>query len=130
MTASLILLSGGLDSTAALLHEYLTGPDKLQAVFFDYGQPAAAREHDAARAVADDWHVHLHYRNLRPAFLGVDAGLMRGGQLSARDPRPRGSVTRNGRSCSGCAAGGRTRPSCIAPGRATRPSSAGSAPRA
>lgn len=48
---ALVLLSGGLDSTAAL-HWALDQPMPVHALGFDYGQPNRASELDAARGVA------------------------------------------------------------------------------
>ncbi len=47
----LVLLSGGLDSAAALAFVKANGAH-ARAVFFDYGQPAAAQERKASAAVA------------------------------------------------------------------------------
>jgi 7-cyano-7-deazaguanine synthase len=52
----LILLSGGIDSTACL-HYYQTKGNPLQGLFLDYGQPAAERESDAAAKIADHYRV-------------------------------------------------------------------------
>lgn len=48
---AVVLLSGGLDSTVALAAAAAAG-SVCSALFFDYGQRAARREHEAARAVA------------------------------------------------------------------------------
>jgi 7-cyano-7-deazaguanine synthase len=49
---SVVLLSGGLDSTVALALAAQSGPWPVAALFFDYGQHAAAREDHAARRIA------------------------------------------------------------------------------
>jgi predicted subunit of tRNA(5-methylaminomethyl-2-thiouridylate) methyltransferase len=46
-----VLLSGGIDSTACAAF-YLSQDFQVHAVFVDYGQVAARREADAAKAVA------------------------------------------------------------------------------
>ncbi len=49
---SVVLLSGGLDSTAALALAPEAGYEPAAALFFDYGQRAARNEERAARAIA------------------------------------------------------------------------------
>jgi queuosine biosynthesis protein QueC len=75
-TRSLVLLSGGLDSVAALLLETKWGADNVEAVFFRYGQPMAAREFASARRACEALSVTLHMRNLEPVFHAFTAGLM------------------------------------------------------
>ena len=56
-----ILMSGGIDSTATIV--VCQGTDaRVSGVFIDYGQPAAKSEWQAARDVAD--HYHLKVRKL------------------------------------------------------------------
>lgn len=73
---SLVLLSGGLDSVAALLLECRWGPDCVEALFIDYGQPMALRERAAAREAASAVGVPLHFMNIREAFQAVTGSLM------------------------------------------------------
>lgn len=67
MTSSLVLLSGGLDSTTLLAAEveraHLLG-SRLEAVFVDYGQ-RHIREAKAAVTVAQHYAVRLHELDLR-----------------------------------------------------------------
>lgn len=72
----MVLLSGGLDSVAALLLETKWGADNVEAVFFRYGQPMAAREYASARRACEALSVTLHMRNLEPVFHAFAAGLM------------------------------------------------------
>jgi 7-cyano-7-deazaguanine synthase len=53
-----LLLGGGLDSTA-LIPFYQTRGAALHAVHFDYGQPSAAAERRAARAICHHYKVPL-----------------------------------------------------------------------
>lgn len=53
-----VLLSGGLDSTACLSF-YREADSPVDAVFVDYGHPAAAFEREAAEAVARAYEVRL-----------------------------------------------------------------------
>jgi 7-cyano-7-deazaguanine synthase len=57
-TNALILLSGGIDSTACV-HFYLSQGLTVEALFIDYGQAAAAQEARAAAAIAAHYHVLL-----------------------------------------------------------------------
>jgi len=52
MLRAVALLSGGLDSTAALALAGTLRMEPAAALFFDYGQAAAVREWDAARRIA------------------------------------------------------------------------------
>lgn len=60
-----LLLSGGIDS-AATLAVYFRQKAHIDAVFFDYGQPARRSEWEAAQAIAAHYNV-----NLRRIRLGV-----------------------------------------------------------
>ena len=53
-----ILLSGGLDS-AACVSFYLTSGSPVDAIFVDYGQPAARFEFSAASAIASQLAINL-----------------------------------------------------------------------
>ena len=81
---ALVLLSGGLDSTAALILKVRHGPDTVEAVFFRYGQPMADQEYARARHACEVLGVTLHMRNLEPVFHAFTEGLMRS-PASARD---------------------------------------------
>ncbi|MFF4777460.1 7-cyano-7-deazaguanine synthase QueC [Microtetraspora fusca] len=63
MTTTLILLSGGLDSTVLAAHYYENGDD-LHALSVDYGQ-RHIRELDSARAVADHYGIRHDTLDLR-----------------------------------------------------------------
>lgn len=76
MTNSMVLLSGGLDSVAALLFERKVGAEHVEAVFFDYGQPMRKHERAAARAVCEATGTWLHERDLAPVFSAFSGGLM------------------------------------------------------
>lgn len=54
----LVLLSGGIDSTACTAF-YLTQRFSVCALFFDYGQPSARRESDAASAICRHYGIPL-----------------------------------------------------------------------
>lgn len=58
---SVVLLSGGLDSTVAFA---LKAADAVLAVTYDYGQRAAKREIEAARAIATHYAVRHEIRPL------------------------------------------------------------------
>ena len=53
-----VLLSGGVDSTATLA-EYVRHRAPVQAVFFDYRQPARRSEWEAAQAVSKHYRIPL-----------------------------------------------------------------------
>lgn len=53
-----VSLSGGIDSTACAAF-YLQRGFSVRAVFVDYGQIAARREEEAAKAVARNYQIHL-----------------------------------------------------------------------
>lgn len=75
----LVLLSGGLDSAAALMQASRTlSYEQLDGVFFDYGQPASVREWDAAERIARSCGARVVYRTLREAFIGMGVGLLAG----------------------------------------------------
>lgn len=66
---TMVLLSGGLDSTAALLWALAEDPAS-EAVFIYYGQPAAQHECERAIAVARELGVTFHRLDLASAFYG------------------------------------------------------------
>ncbi len=72
----LILLSGGLDSTACL-DFYLDLGRTSCALFVDYGQPAAVAELQAARAIAEFYSVSISYMRCEGAQK-KNAGLISG----------------------------------------------------
>jgi len=63
---SVVLLSGGLDSTVSLAHALRESEVKL-CLTFDYGQRAAQKEIEAAAALAA--HYHLRHRVIELPFL-------------------------------------------------------------
>lgn len=54
----LVLLSGGLDSTACI-HYYLNQNFKVNAIFIDYGQKAKQKEFNSATLIADHYGVQI-----------------------------------------------------------------------
>lgn len=56
---AIILLSGGIDSMACT-HFYLQQGYTLEALFCDYGQPAATIELQAATKIAEKYQIPLH----------------------------------------------------------------------
>lgn len=54
----LVLLSGGIDSTACVEY-YLSRGHKVSALYIDYGQPYCAQEKAAASSIADYFKIHL-----------------------------------------------------------------------
>jgi 7-cyano-7-deazaguanine synthase len=54
---AVVLLSGGLDSTAAVALAPETGCEPAAALFFDYGQHAARKEELAARGIAGHYRI-------------------------------------------------------------------------
>jgi 7-cyano-7-deazaguanine synthase len=80
---TLVLLSGGLDSTAALLWARLQPDAEVHAVFIYYGQPAASRECGRAIAVTRELGISFNRLDIASAFYGgSSAGLF--------TPRPSG----------------------------------------
>lgn len=75
-TGCLVLLSGGLDSVAALLLEAKRGPERLAAVFIDYGQPMLERERESAWRAADECGVQLHQIDISGTYRGFLSALM------------------------------------------------------
>jgi 7-cyano-7-deazaguanine synthase len=68
---ALVLLSGGLDSAACIAF-YRAQAFELDAIFFDYGQPALAQERKASRNVAAHFDVGLQEIKLHgPLRIGV-----------------------------------------------------------
>jgi 7-cyano-7-deazaguanine synthase len=68
-SSAAVLMSGGIDSTACL-HFLAKRGGNVQGVLLDYGQAAAARERQAARALAAHMHVPLVVYDVRggPTF--------------------------------------------------------------
>ena len=56
---ALVLLSGGIDSTACVAF-YLSKRFDVEAFFVDFGQPAAPREQQAASAISRHYDIPLH----------------------------------------------------------------------
>lgn len=81
MEKTVVLLSGGLDSTAALLWALARGGD-VNALFTYYGQPAVEHECGRAIAVTRELGVQFHRSDLSGVFYGSSAGIFR--------PRPAG----------------------------------------
>lgn len=73
---SMVLLSGGLDSVAALLWAHRRDP-KTEAIFVHYGQPASAREWSSAVNAAAALSVPVHTVDVGTVYSGSDAGLFR-----------------------------------------------------
>lgn len=72
-----VLLSGGLDSVAALIWAKRRDTE-AEAVFIDYGQPARAHERRAAHVAADACGAPLHVIDLSDVYAGTDAGIFTG----------------------------------------------------
>jgi 7-cyano-7-deazaguanine synthase len=77
-TSAVVLLSGGLDSSAAL-HFALAQRWLVKSLHVDYGHPAAARERKAAKAVASTYAVELSLVDVKG--LAIRAG----GEISGRN---------------------------------------------
>jgi hypothetical protein len=73
-----LLLSGGIDS-ATTLAVYFRQKAHIDAIFFDYGQPARRSEWGAAQAIAAHYNV-----NLRRVRLGIRLPVA-GGEFFARN---------------------------------------------
>ena len=56
---TLALVSGGLDSTIAVVKGIITGMNITHALFVDYGQRAGTRERKAVRQLCYDWGIVL-----------------------------------------------------------------------
>jgi len=84
--SSVVLLSGGLDSAAALALE-LKHHQVVLALTVDYGQRAAAREREAAARLAEHFRVP-HKVVALPFFAELDAGALvrKDGDLPRPDP--------------------------------------------
>lgn len=67
---TLVLLSGGMDSVF-VLHDALKRGGDVQALFFDYGQPAKDHELTAARIISKRRGVRLRVLNVNDAVCGV-----------------------------------------------------------
>lgn len=73
---TLVLLSGGIDSTATLAL-YRRKASEVAALFIDYGQPAASQERDAAHRVAQ--HFKTTLTTVQCAGLGtIGSGYIKG----------------------------------------------------
>lgn len=59
----LILLSGGIDSSA-LVQYHISQGEKVEAVFFDYGQKSCEQEYISAKKISEHYNVRLHYKKL------------------------------------------------------------------
>lgn len=59
----LILMGGGIDSTA-LAHYFLSRGYRVRGLHYDYGQPAAAAEKRAAKAIAEHYRFPLDFQRL------------------------------------------------------------------
>lgn len=70
---SLVLLSGGLDSVAALHHERSVSERVVEAVSFDYGQPNRDAEMSAAQRIAERRGVRWHGIQIGEAVRGLKA---------------------------------------------------------
>ncbi|MGE7595631.1 7-cyano-7-deazaguanine synthase [Peribacillus frigoritolerans] len=57
----LILLSGGVDSSA-LVHYHISQGEKVEAVFFDYGQKSHKQELLSAQKICNHYGVKLHHK--------------------------------------------------------------------
>ena len=88
LARSLMLLSGGLDSSAVAA---LARP--ARALFVNYGQLPAEAERMAARAVAQ--HLHLDLDELNVDLAAVGSGLSTGGPQLAAAPTPEWFPFRN-----------------------------------
>jgi 7-cyano-7-deazaguanine synthase len=74
---SLLMMSGGIDSVTLLSFAIESGQKIKEAIFFDYGPEAGARElHCARRAcIANDVHITpVNVRGLRDLFFGLLLG--------------------------------------------------------
>lgn len=79
---SVILLSGGIDSTVLLAARH-AADDEIIAVTFDYGQPGRQQEIDAAARVANHYRVmHHQIVPLRGVFGHVPNGEVPGRNLA------------------------------------------------
>lgn len=92
---SLVLLSGGLDSVAALLLACKWGAD-VEALFVRYGQPMTEQECEAAWIAADAVGVPLHVADIASAFQAVTGSLMASPE-SGRDASGRDTAFLPGR---------------------------------
>jgi 7-cyano-7-deazaguanine synthase len=101
---AIVLLSGGLDSTVALAMT-ARGVAPALALFFDYGQHAAARERAAATAIADRYGVRFERVELPWLARGASSSLIagrgeppswRGRALDDAEPRSVWVENRNG----------------------------------
>jgi len=77
-TLVLILLSGGIDSSACI-NFYKENDCSVEALFIDHGQLAAAKEIDAARKIAAYFNIHLRCLRL------LDAKKKKVGEIIARN---------------------------------------------
>jgi 7-cyano-7-deazaguanine synthase len=75
----LVLVSGGLDSTACL-HFYLEFGRPPEGLFIDYGQPAAGKEISAVRNICDYFNVPLQIFRL-PSSSILNTGFIVGRNL-------------------------------------------------
>lgn len=68
MKKSIVLLSGGIDSSVALAHKVQSGSEVI-AVSFDYGQTHRGQELSAARRIAKRYEVEHRIVGLASAFI-------------------------------------------------------------
>jgi len=73
---TLVLLSGGLDSTAALIRAAHDGAEGLAAIWFYYAQPASHREVYCALKAADAVDATFYRCDLQSVVHGATTGLM------------------------------------------------------
>jgi 7-cyano-7-deazaguanine synthase len=74
LTTALVLLSGGLDSTACAFTLKQQG-FAVSGIFVDFGQPAAAREREASAAMAKALNIELTVRSIGPSYALGDGEL-------------------------------------------------------
>jgi 7-cyano-7-deazaguanine synthase len=74
MTKALVLLSGGLDSTAALLWA-MRERGEVHALFIYYGQPSGQNEVERAIAATRELGVPFNRIDIASAFTGLSTGL-------------------------------------------------------
>ena len=63
---ALVLMSGGIDSTACA-HYFLNRGDNVSGIFVDYGQPAAGPEMDAVKRITQHYGISLTLLTFRGA---------------------------------------------------------------
>jgi len=86
---AVVLLSGGLDSTASLALAETEACAPAAALFFDYGQHAARREADAAREIAEFYRIP--FERIELAWL---ARMSKSALIAGQGKPPRWSLER------------------------------------